>query len=174
MCARGALSRLRAKGNDMTTLTDLAKGLAGAIGSDFRSGSNQLLFVEFGGKLSSLDLSPTVSYTVLGTGYNQPEDVKASADGQHAYVIERTGDLLRVAYATGNRASAAIVSSGMTAPQQMFLDELSNVAYVVEYAPSGRLIRISLTSGAQTVLLTGLNNAVGLTLDASRQFAYIS
>jgi len=158
----------------MTTLTDLAKGLAGAIGSDFRSGSNQLLFVEFGGKLSSLDLSPTVSYTVLGTGYNQPEDVKASADGQHAYVIERTGDLLRVAYATGNRASAAIVSSGMTAPQQMFLDELSNVAYVVEYAPSGRLIRISLTSGAQTVLLTGLNNAVGLTLDASRQFAYIS
>ena len=31
-------------------------------------------------------------YQVLGTGYNQPEDVKASQDGVHAYVTERTGD----------------------------------------------------------------------------------
>jgi hypothetical protein len=158
----------------MTTLTELAKGLAGAIGSDFRSGNSQLLFVEYGGNLSSLTLSPTVSYTVLGTGYNQPEDVKAGADGTHCYVIERAGDLLRVAYATPDRASAAVISSGMTAPQQMFLDELNNAAYVVEYAASGRLLRINLTSGAQTVLLAGLDNAVGLTLSASRQFAYIS
>jgi hypothetical protein len=62
-------------------------------------------------------------YHVLGTGYAQPEDVKASADGAHAYVTERSGDLVKVALANANRPAATVVCSGMTAPQQMFLDE---------------------------------------------------
>ena len=62
-------------------------------------------------------------YQVLGTGYTNPEDVKASADGAHAYVTERNGDLVRVALANANRPMATVVASGMTAPQQMFLDE---------------------------------------------------
>src|SRR5262249_52584419 len=74
-------------------------------------------------------------YHVLGTGYTNPEDVKASADGAHAYVTERSGDLVRVALASANRASATVVTSGMTAPQQMYLDETHHAAYVVEYAP---------------------------------------
>ena len=36
--------------------TQLAGGLGGAIGSDLRRAHNQLIFVEFGGKLSSLNL----------------------------------------------------------------------------------------------------------------------
>lgn len=113
-------------------------------------------------------------YAVLGTGYNQPEDVKASGDGIHVYVTERSGDLVRVALGTPNRADAVVVSGGMTAPQQLFLDEANNAAYTVEFAPAGRLLRIDLTSGAQTVVLSGLVNAVGLTLSADLQFAYIS
>jgi hypothetical protein len=42
-------------------------------------------------------------YAVLGTGYQQPEDVKASADGTHVYVTERTGDLLRISLTNANR-----------------------------------------------------------------------
>src|SRR2546423_8487257 len=84
------------------------------------------------------------AYSVLGIGYQQPEDVKLSGDDMHAYVTERPGDLLRVSLTNANRAAATVVSSGMTAPQQIFLDEAHHAAYVVEVAPSGRLLRIDL------------------------------
>lgn len=113
-------------------------------------------------------------YAVLGTGYTNPEDVKASGDGAHAYVTERSGDLVRVALAAANRSSATVVASGMTAPQQFFLDETHNAAYVVEYAPSGHLWRVDLTSGTKTAVLSGLQNAVGVVLSADLQSAYIS
>ena len=113
-------------------------------------------------------------YAVLGTGYNQPEDVKVSADGVHAYLTERTGDLLRVPLGAADRVNAAVVASGMTAPQQLFLDEANHAAYTVEYAPNGRLLRIDLSTGAKTAILSGLQNAVGVVLSADRQFAYIS
>ena len=113
-------------------------------------------------------------YAVLGTGYNQPEDVKASVDGTHAYVTERSGDLVKVQLAAANRAAATVITAGMTAPQQLFLDEAHNTAYVVEYAPSGHLWQINLTSGVKTAILSNLENAVGLVLSADLQYAYIS
>jgi hypothetical protein len=113
-------------------------------------------------------------YKVLGTGYTNPEDVKASADGAHVYVTERSGNLLRVALATPNRASAAVVASGMTAPQQLFLDETHHAAYVVEYAASGKLWRIDLTTGNKVAVLSNLDHAVGVVLSSDLQSAYIS
>ena len=113
-------------------------------------------------------------YAVLGTGYTNPEDVKASADGARAYVTERSGDLVRVALASANRASATVVASGMTAPQQMFLDETNHAAYVVEFAASGRLWRVDLTSGTKAAVLSGLENAVGVVLSSDLQSAYVS
>lgn len=116
----------------------------------------------------------TSPYVVLGVGYQQPEDVKLSVDGLHAYVTERTGNVLKVLLSNANRAAATVVSSGMTAPHQIFLDEAHNTAYVVEFAPSGRLLSINLTNGHQTIILSNLNNAVGLLLSADLQFAFIS
>ena len=112
-------------------------------------------------------------YSVLGTGYNQPEDVKLSVDGVHAYVTERTGDLVRVALSSADRSLATVVATGMTAPQQLFLDEAHNSAYVVEYASPGRLTQINLTSGAKTVITT-LENPVGVVLSSDLQYAYVS
>jgi hypothetical protein len=114
------------------------------------------------------------AYTVLGVGYQQPEDVKLSADGIHAYVTERTGDLLRVDLNNANRAVAAVVTAGMNAPQQPFLDEPNHAAYVVEYAPVGHLWRIDLNNGSKTALVANLENAVGLVLSADLQYAYVS
>jgi hypothetical protein len=148
--------------------------LGGAVGCDYVNGRNELLFVEYSGNLSRMSLYPAPSYAVLGSGYNQPEDVKASADGLHAYVTERSGDLVKVALSAANRAGATVVASGMSAPQQLFLDEANNAAYTVEYAPSGRLWRIDLTNGTKTAVLSGLENAVGVVLSADRQFAYVS
>jgi hypothetical protein len=62
----------------------------------------------------------------------------------------------------------------MTAPQQFFLDETHHAAYVVEYAPSGRLWRVDLNTGAKVAVLSNLQNAVGVVLTADLQTAYIS
>ena len=113
-------------------------------------------------------------YVVLGTGYTNPEDVKVSGDGIQAYVTERSGDFVRVALSSANRAAATLVVSGMTAPQQIALDEAHNRAYVVEYAAAGRLWQIDLISGAKTAILSNLNFAVGVALSPDLQYAYVS
>ncbi len=157
------------------TQTQLKTGLGGAIGCDFRLSQNELIFVEFAGKLSALRVPPAVpAYTVLGTGYNEPEDVKLSVDGLHAYVTERSGDLVRVTLSSANRAAATVIASGMTAPQQLFLDEAHNSAYVVEFASPGQLTRVNLTSGTKTVVASGLDHPVGVVLSADLQYAYVS
>jgi hypothetical protein len=148
--------------------------LGGAVGGDWSTVLNELVFVEYGGNLSRMMLSPSPGYAVLGTGYTTPEDVKVSADGKTAYVTERTGDLVKVSLSSPGRADASVLATGMTAPQQLFLDEANNAAYTVEYAGSGRLWRIDLASLAKTEILSGLQNAVGVVLSADRQFAFIS
>jgi len=118
---------------------------------------------------------------IIGTGYAQLEDIAATADEAHAYVTERgtaagNGHLYRVTLASANRTSTttAVVATGMTAPQQLFLDEANHAAYVVEFAASGRLLKIALPGGAVTPLITGLDHPVGLLLTADRQTAYVS
>lgn len=114
------------------------------------------------------------AYAVLGTGYTNPEDVKVGVDNLHAYVTERSGNLLRVALNNANRAAATVVSAGMAAPQQLFLDEAHNAAYVAEYASPGRLWRVNLSTGARTAVVSNLENGVGVVLSADLQYAYVS
>jgi hypothetical protein len=80
-------------------------------------------------------LSP--AHTVIGTGYANPEDIELSTDGVHAYVTERSGNLVKVSLSTPNRSAATLIASGMVAPQQMALAEAHETAYVVEFAPTG-------------------------------------
>ena len=117
---------------------------------------------------------PSPAYRILGTGYQQPEDVALSADGTRAWITERTGNLLRVELSSPGRSSATVVASGLTAPHQIALDEAHGRAYVVEHASNGRLLRIDLATGNVTTLLTGLSRAVGLLLDAEGTSAWIS
>jgi hypothetical protein len=156
--------------------TQLQTGLAGAIGCDYVAAESKLYFVSFDtGNLSSLTVPPApVVHDVLGGGYKQPEDVKLSSDGTHAYITERSGDLVRLALKTPDRSAATVVASGMTAPQQMFLDEAHDSAYVVEFASPGRLLKINLTSGAKTVVASGLDYPVGVVLGSSLQYAYLT
>ena len=157
----------------MPTPTDLLTGLAGAGGCVYRPSLNQLLYVEYGGNLSSTNiLSP--AHTVLGTGYANPEDVEISADGLHVYITERAGNLIKASLAAPNRASATVVASGMVAPQQMALDEAHNVAYVVEYEAAAHLYRVNLTSGVKTPVPVTLNFPVGLVITSDRQYAYVT
>jgi hypothetical protein len=158
----------------MPSATPLAlPALAGAVGSEYQLSTHRLIFVEFGGQVSSVEMA-TTTYAVLGTGYNQPEDIALSGDGTHAYVTERSGDFLRIDLTAANRASATVVSSGMTAPHQIALDEAHGQAYVVEFANPGRLLRIDLTSGTQTVLIADLQSAIGLLVSGDGRFAYVT
>ena len=113
-------------------------------------------------------------YAVLGIGYTTPEDVKLSADGIHAYITERTGNFLRVTLTNADRSAATVVASGLTAPQQIFLDEAHHAAYVVEYTASGKLVKIDLLNGNKSTIISGLNYPVGLVLSSDLQYAYIS
>lgn len=156
--------------------TQLQTGLKGAGGCDYFASESKLFFVEFDtGNLSSLTVPPApTARDVLGGGYTNPEDVKLSSDGIHAYITERSGDLVELALKTPERSAARVVASGMTAPQQMFLDEAHDSAYVVEFTSPGRLFKINLTSGAKTVVASGLDHPIGVVLSSSRQYAYIT
>jgi hypothetical protein len=157
----------------MPTITDILTGLPGAGGCAFQSATSELYYVEYGGNFSKTNpISPV--HTVIGTGYTNPEDVELSADGLHAYITERSGDLVKVSLASPNRSAATVVTSGMVAPQQMALDEAHNNAYVVEYAPSGHLYQVNLTSGVKTAIAVTLTNAVGLVVTDDGQYAYVS
>jgi hypothetical protein len=157
----------------MPTITDILTGLAGAGGCDFRSSTGELFYVEYSGNFSKTSpLAPV--HTVIGTGYTNPEDIELSADGVHAYITERSGNLVKVSLSTPNRSSATVIASGMVAPQQMALDEAHDTAYVVEYAPTGNLYQISLTGGTKTPIPVTLNNAVGLAITSDRQYAYVT
>jgi len=153
--------------------TTVFPGADGAIGCDYWVDKNQLVFVEFDGDIDVIKLADG-SHSIIGTGYASLEDIKISRDKRHAYVTEREGRLLRVDLLNPNRANAIVVSSGMTAPHQIVLDEDHHAAYVVEFAPSGRILRIDLTTGHQTVVATGIKNGVGLLLTSDLQFAYVS
>jgi hypothetical protein len=157
----------------MPTITDILTGLAGAGGCAFQSATSELYYVEYGGNFSKTNpISPV--HTVIGTGYTNPEDVELSLDGLHAYITERSGDLVKVSLASPNRSAATVVASGMTAPQQLALDEAHDTAYVVEYAPAGKLYHINLTSGVKSPIPVTLTNAVGLAITSDGQFAYVS
>ena len=55
----------------MASPIQLVTGLAGAIGCDFRSAHNQLLFVEFAGKLSRLSGGSPLSGKLAHVSHNR-------------------------------------------------------------------------------------------------------
>ncbi len=114
------------------------------------------------------------NYHVLATGYQQPEDIVLSSDGQHAYITERVGNFIQVDLNNPDRVGARFISTRMNAPHQIALDEARGIAYTVEFAGSGRLLRIDLDHGTQTVMASGLEGAIGLLVTSDDQFAYIS
>jgi hypothetical protein len=114
------------------------------------------------------------AYAHIGTGYTEPEDIFVLANEQTAYVTERTGDLVKVNLSNANRNAATVVCTGLNSPQQLWVDEVHQKAYVVEYAAHGNLLRIDLATGVKTILYNGLNYAVGLIVSADLAFAYVT
>ncbi|MFV0375252.1 hypothetical protein [Microbacterium sp.] len=151
-----------------TTLTDR---LTGGIGSSYDRRGGRVLIAEWSGRITSIDVSG--DYRVLGTGYGNLEDIEVSADGRWAVVTQRDGAVLRVDLAAADAAGAQTVASGLTAPHQVVLVR-DRLAYLVEFARTGRLLSVNLTTGAVRTLATGLVHAVGLQLSADHSTAYVT
>lgn len=113
-------------------------------------------------------------YHPIGSGYTTPEDIAVASDEKTAFVTERTGNFLKVNLTNADRLSATVLATNLQAPQQIWLDEVHQQAYLVEYASPGRLLRIDLATKHQTVLLSGLNWAIGLLVTPDLAYAYIS
>lgn len=113
---------------------------------------------------------------VLGTGYNQPEDIKVTSGGRYAYVTERTGNFLRVDLTNANRAAAQVIASGLTVPHQIALDEAHGQAYVPEFTggATGKIWRIDLSGGVKTAVYTGLQGCTGLLITKDLRFAFVA
>ena len=115
--------------------------------------TTKLVFVEYSGNLSSLTVAPaTPGYKVLGTGYTTPEDVKLSSDGVHAYVTERTGDLVKVALSSPNRSAATVITKWHDLAPADVPRRRTQARLCRRIRLAGRLFKINLTSGAKTVI----------------------
>ncbi len=155
--------------------TTIATRLNGARGSAYHPELHQIIFCEWKpGNLAALDVI-SGEYKVLGTGYQNPEDIVLSADLSTAYITEDEGTLLRLDLTADNldRSQATVVSKGMTFPMQIALDEALGKAYVVEAAVNGRLLSIDLETGNQTTIVGGLDKPFGLVLSKDRKIAYV-
>lgn len=160
------------------TVTTVLTGLAAPIGMEYVKASDRLFFVEYGGKVSVL-LNASASspvYSVLGSGYSQLEDVAVAPDGQTLYVSERGGTLYRIDLAVGaNRSQASVVASGLAAPQQIALD--GNVAYLALFNDSGfpgSVVKVDLSSGTVTTVLSHLQHPIGVAVAADHQTLYVT
>jgi hypothetical protein len=154
--------------------TTIATGFANLAGSAYRQSTDQLLVVDSGAGTITAVNTHTHAKTVLGTGYNAPQDIELSADGLHAYVTESPGSLLRVSLSAANRASATVISSGLNGCGQIALDEAHGFAYVTEFTAS-RLQKISLADGSRTpVVAPTLFAPRGVILTGDARFAYVS
>ncbi|MCX6252414.1 MAG: hypothetical protein NTX61_16900 [Bacteroidetes bacterium] len=113
---------------------------------------------------------------VIGTGYNQPQDIKVTSGGRYAYVTENTGNFLRVDLLNANRSAAYLLASGLTRPRQIALDEVHGQAYVPEFTSplTGNLWRIDLSSGNKIAVYTGLFGCKGLLISKDLRYAFVS
>jgi len=155
----------------------IAKGFkGGARGSAYHPELHQIIFCQWDqGTIAAID-AITGEYKVLGSGYQNPEDIVLTADLSTAYITEDEGNLLRLDFTSDNldRSQAIVVSQGMKLPMQIALDEAHGKAYVVEDVETdGRLLSIDLETGNQTTIVGRLDKAFGLVVTKDGKFAWV-
>jgi hypothetical protein len=154
----------------------IATGFNVTAGCAYWRAHDQLLLVDSGtGTISAVTVH-THAKTVLGTGYIYLQDIALSADGLHAYVVESTGNLLRVPLSNLNRAAATVVASSLGSGKagQIGLDEAHGYAYVAGGTATTNLLRINLATGATSTAASGLGNTRGVLASRDGRFVYVS
>jgi len=111
--------------------------------------------------------------TILGTGWNNPVDIKPNGDSSIWWIAESTG-VYQVSASTPNKASASLLIPA-TLPSSLAYDSNSHLLYCVENAANGK---IWVWNGmSASVLYSGVQNGAGIvgdSLTAKFQSLYIS
>ena len=163
--------------------TDVASGLAGAIGTAFDPEHNDLYFVEFtAGTLKRIRLTPDCQPRARPPASSPPwraasptRRTSPSTCPTEWYVTTRddvgtTGSLWRVNLTSGVRN---LVTFNLGAPQQIALDAATDTAYVAAF-DLGRVWKVTLGTGVKAPVVSGLGHPVGLAVKADRTRAYVS
>jgi DNA-binding beta-propeller fold protein YncE len=162
--------------------TNMATGVAGGIGIAADPSGSAVYYVEFGGALKRIRLTPPgctaatpCPIDTVASGFSHPEDVALDTVHNLAYVTTRddpgtTGALWSVDLTTGVRT---LIAFNLGAPQQIVLDVPTNSAYIVGF-DIGRLWKVQLDTGSKTTLMSGLGHPVGVAVTADRARAYVT
>ena len=144
----------------MTTQNQLVSGLGGAIGSDFRSTLNQLLFVEYAGKLSRLNLTRTATVVYSGSKIllsSYGIDLNTGTEEVHAGPV--IGDIQWLSVEPQGmypNFSAQLVGLGVLSAAQfaaITADTLQSLTYSTAYIPQAKFV-----SGYAFAVLTNGGN----------------
>lgn len=152
-------------------VADVVVGLAAGVGIDLEPGGNTAYYVEWSiGELSRVDVTTGMVSTVL-TGLAFPQDVEVDWDNGQVFVSERTGAVSEV---FPNEGKKEIANPG-GGPHQLALRKVGGQRYLYTVCfDSGELLRIDPDTSATVTITTGLGHPVGIVVDETQQFAYVT
>src|SRR4029079_8594422 len=153
-------------------ISEVVPGLAAGVGVRLSPDGKTAYYVEWSiGRLCRVEVQ-TGTVTTVMTGLEYPEDVVVDWTTNEIFVAERTGSIVKVFGLKGKRD----VAEPGYAPHQLALVQqgADRFLYTVCY-DSGHLIRIDLNAAGTLQTIGGpLGHPVGLVIDASHKYAYVT
>jgi DNA-binding beta-propeller fold protein YncE len=152
-------------------INDVVLGLAAGVGVELSPDGKTAYYVEWSiGDLCKVEVATGLVTTVL-TGLSLPEDVEVDWASQQIFVSERSGDVVQVF--PGEKSQTIAKPGG--SPQQLALVKKGGKRhlYTVGY-DSGHLVQMDVDSKTTTTIATGLGHPVGIVIDATEKFAYVT
>lgn len=152
-------------------ISDLVQGLAAGVGIDLSPDGKMAYYVEWStGDLNKVEVD-TGNVTTLQNGLSFPEDVEVDWKNKEIFISERTGAIRRGFQ--GKKFEILIKLEG--APQQLDLKKKGSKRYLYTVCyNSGLLLRIDVDTKTAMTITTGLGHPVGIVIDATQKFAYIT
>lgn len=150
---------------------DIVNGLAAGVGIDLSPDGKIAYYVEWSiGELCKVDVE-TGEVELVAKNFEYPEDVEVDWDTGDIFVSERSGEIVEINVDGGKR----IVANPGGAPHQLDLVKESGNRYLYTVCfDSGRFIKVEVSAGGITDIVTGLGHPIGLAIDAAGANAYIT
>lgn len=153
-------------------INDVVLGIAAGVGVRLSPDGKTAYYVEWStGTVSKVEVA-TAMVTTIMTGLQFPQDVLVDWDDGSMFVSERTGAITQI---FGGRERREVAKPGH-APHQLALykNPAKRFLYTVCF-DSGQLLEIDLNNGgAIKQICSGLGHPVGLVVDKTNKFAYVT
>jgi hypothetical protein len=150
---------------------DIVNGLAAGVGIDLSPDGKTAYYVEWSiGEVCKVEVD-NGKVTRVADGFKYPEDVEVDWDTGEIFVSERTGEITNI----DTNGRKRVVANLGGAPHQLVLIKEGGSRYLYTVCfDSGRFIKVEVSTGTVTEIVTGLGHPIGLAIDSSRANAYIT